>query len=365
MLAVGAGVLLVRGLGAAAPARGRRRCALAIAACIAGYTLVDDRGVQPRGRDAVLSSSSWSSPRVPYAAAWPRRGARRCAPPRGRAVAGGRRHGRGLRARPLRARAAPRPRPWRRSGDERRAWPRSARRWSAASGLPAPDRGARRRGTRRRRAAAVLSACSPCDVGRSSRVNRGVHRQPTSRDRSGAARRASGAPRRRAGPRRRARPSSAPASPAGTSTTAPARRQRAHRHGRTPASTRTTAPAPSSQTRSSGQRIPRCGPSGSAPAAAPRPDGAARSQARPSARARREAATCTRTPPGSGRRGRRSRRCGIASHRRAGARAAPLAASNPAPGSRRGRDARRRPGSGVHWKWVQIADASRPTSPPP
>jgi drug/metabolite transporter (DMT)-like permease len=45
VLAVTAGVLLVRGVGRGA-ARGGLLVALAVAACIAGYTLVDDKGVQ-------------------------------------------------------------------------------------------------------------------------------------------------------------------------------------------------------------------------------------------------------------------------------------------------------------------------------
>jgi uncharacterized membrane protein len=67
VLAVTAGVLLVRGVGTGA-ARGGLAVALAVAACIAGYTLVDDHGVRHAGAipyfEAVLVLCT-----VPYVAA--------------------------------------------------------------------------------------------------------------------------------------------------------------------------------------------------------------------------------------------------------------------------------------------------------
>ena len=49
VLAVTAGVLLVRGIGGAAADLGSLALALAVGACIAGYTLVDDRGIRHAG----------------------------------------------------------------------------------------------------------------------------------------------------------------------------------------------------------------------------------------------------------------------------------------------------------------------------
>jgi drug/metabolite transporter (DMT)-like permease len=68
VLAVAAGVLLVRGVGTAAPGRKAVVLALAVGGCIAGYTLVDDRGVThaaavPYFEAALLATT------IPYVAA--------------------------------------------------------------------------------------------------------------------------------------------------------------------------------------------------------------------------------------------------------------------------------------------------------
>jgi drug/metabolite transporter (DMT)-like permease len=68
VLAVTAGVLLVRGVGSAAPDTLSLVLALAVGSCIAGYTLVDDHGVDHAGAiayfEVVLVLSA-----IPYAAA--------------------------------------------------------------------------------------------------------------------------------------------------------------------------------------------------------------------------------------------------------------------------------------------------------
>jgi drug/metabolite transporter (DMT)-like permease len=67
VLAVTAGVLLVRGVGRAAADAASLALALAVGACIAGYTLVDDRGVRHAGAlpyfEIILIASA-----LPYAA---------------------------------------------------------------------------------------------------------------------------------------------------------------------------------------------------------------------------------------------------------------------------------------------------------
>jgi drug/metabolite transporter (DMT)-like permease len=68
IVAVAAGVLLVRGVGAGAPGASAVALALAVGGCIAGYTLVDDRGVTHAAAvpyfEAVLVAST-----IPYVAA--------------------------------------------------------------------------------------------------------------------------------------------------------------------------------------------------------------------------------------------------------------------------------------------------------